>query len=429
MRVIVFAINGCPAGWLGAYGNDWVGTPNLDRIAAEGVTFDRHISDCPEPVAARRAWMGSPSPVGGVGQFPCPTILVRANHPDTDGPEWFYAGWKEVFDARPRPDDVSPLDELLRSFPALLDRLTTLPDFFLWIETDRLIPPWDVQQDVFEAYLQDAEEETAWSEAADTDEQEEIDGADGADDEDEEDEEDGAEDSEEELPETPEPAIDEEPVLPFADPPTGPFDRADLDAWDWLHRTFAAVVTKFDAELGILFEHLRSRGLDQSAAWLVTSDFGHPLGEHGQVGFHRPWLHEEFVHLPLLLRLPTGEQHGRRIAGFTQPPDIFPTLCALFGQPTPANSKGFNLLPLARGEATSSREFAVTQLELGEAEEMAIRTDEWALLLPTRVPEGELRREPLLYAKPDDRWEVNDLRARNIEQADGLEAKLREVVR
>ena len=30
---------------LGAYGNDWVGTPNLDRLAAEGVTFDRHISD------------------------------------------------------------------------------------------------------------------------------------------------------------------------------------------------------------------------------------------------------------------------------------------------------------------------------------------------------------------------------------------------
>ena len=55
---------------------------------------------------------------------------------------------------------------------------------------------------------------------------------------------------------------------------------------------------------------------------------------------------------------------------------------------------------------------------------MAIRTDEWALLVPTEVPEGDSPREPLLYAKPDDRWEVNDLRAHNIEQADKLEAQL-----
>src|SRR3954471_18679617 len=74
MRVIVFALHGCPAGWLGAYGNDWVGTPNLDRLASEAVTFDRHVSDCPEPEAARRAWRARmqdptprPPPPGGEG--------------------------------------------------------------------------------------------------------------------------------------------------------------------------------------------------------------------------------------------------------------------------------------------------------------------------------------------------------------------------
>jgi arylsulfatase A-like enzyme len=72
MRVIVFALNGCPAGWLGAYGNDWVGTPNLDRLAAEGVTFDRHISDCPDPTAARRAWLGGEN---------VPNLSSRSEHP------------------------------------------------------------------------------------------------------------------------------------------------------------------------------------------------------------------------------------------------------------------------------------------------------------------------------------------------------------
>ena len=214
-------------------------------------------------------------------------------------------------------------------------------------------------------------------------------------------------------------------MTPFADPPTGPFDRADLDAWDWLHRTFAAVITKLDAELGHLFADLRARGLDQSAAWLVTSDFGHPLGEHGQIGLHRPWLHEELVHLPLLMRLPGAEQAGRRVAGFTQPPDVFPTLLALLGAPS-AEGNGFNLLPLARGEVGAVRTFALTVLELGTAAEIAIRTDEYALLVSTKVPEGDPPREPQLFEKPDDRWEVNDLRSRNIERADELEAKLRE---
>ena len=401
MRVIVFALNGCPAGWLGAYGNDWVGTPHLDRLAAEAVVFDRHISDQPEPAAARRAWLGARPFESRLGDT-TRTVLVRANHPDTDAPDWFYAGWNEVFDARPQADDASPLDELLRSFPALLDRLAAVPDFLLWIETDRLIPPWDVQQDVFEAYLIDDDEKDERPPADENDE--------------EDDEEDDAPAAEAPIPEA---------VPPFADPPTGLFDRADPDAWDWLHRTFAAVVTKLDAELGGLFDELRNRGMDASAAWLVTSDFGYPLGEHGQIGLHRPWLHEELVHLPLFLRLPDAEQAGRRVAGFTQPPDIFPTLLALLDAPPPADTPGFNLLPLARGEAESKRAFATTALELGEAAEIALRTDDWAILVPTRVPANDTPREPLLFHKPDDRWEVNNVRASSIDRADELEANLR----
>ncbi|MBP3954138.1 sulfatase-like hydrolase/transferase [Gemmata sp. G18] len=462
MKVIFFALNGCPAGWLGAYGNDWVGTPHLDRLASEAVTFDRHMSDCPEPTAARRAWLGGepnpPAPFpekeggaesttvgttpvlplvlspflfrGGVGERSfsslTKTILVRANHPDTDAPDWFYAGWDEVFDARPQADDDSPLDELLRAFPAILDRLANVPDFLLWIETDRLIPPWDVQQDVFEAYLEDEEDSGERDEEPTEDEQTDA-GEETAEGETGEEDEPEIDDDPEPLNPDPRPPVrEEEPVAPFADPPTGPFDRSDLDAWDWLRCTFAAVVTKLDAELGALFDHLRARELGQSATWIVTSDFGHPLGEHGQIGLHRPWLHEELVHLPLLMRLPQAEQAGRRVSGFTQPPDVFSTLQALFGIDPPASTNGLNLLPLARGEAESARAFVCTRLELGDATEIAIRTEDSALLVPTRAPEGDSSREPLLYEKPDDRWEVNDIRARNIDRADELEAKLRE---
>ena len=58
MKAIVFILRGCPVNALGAYGNEWIGTPHLDRLAAESVVFDRHISDCPDPVAAMKAWFG-----------------------------------------------------------------------------------------------------------------------------------------------------------------------------------------------------------------------------------------------------------------------------------------------------------------------------------------------------------------------------------
>jgi arylsulfatase A-like enzyme len=408
MSAIVFAIDGCPAAWLGAYGNDWVGTPHLDRLAAEGVTFDRHIADRP----------GAHQPICAAGFGAARTLLVRANHTDTDAPDWYYAAFGEVFDARPNPDDHSPLDSLRRALPALLDRLAGEPTFLLWIETDRLLPPWDVQQDVFEAYLEDATEEDKY----DTDEppaeaddnESELEG--GAEEDDT---------GEEEAEDEPEPVAEPEAterVAPLDDPPTGPFDRADLDAWDWLHCTFASVVTKLDAELGAMFDLLRARGFDKTTAWVVTARAGQALGEHGIVGPHRPWLHAELVHVPLIVRLPNAEQAGRRVTGFTQPPDLAPALRALLGLPHEGDAQ--NLLPLMRGETESARDCAVSHCEVNGVAERAIRTNEWALL----VPEGDDTREPQLFAKPDDRHEVNDLYARNVERADELDEQLRRLL-
>src|SRR5262245_28549447 len=140
MNAILIVLRGCPAGWLGPYGNEWVATPHLDRLAAESVVFDRHI------------WNGS-------NALRCASRLhvVRANHPHTDGPPDFYATAAEVFDARPQTEDDSPLDNLLHTLPSLLDRLPQ--PFTLQIETDRLLPPWDVSQGVFEAYAEDPDDE------------------------------------------------------------------------------------------------------------------------------------------------------------------------------------------------------------------------------------------------------------------------------
>ena len=56
MNVIVVVCNSLHLGFLGAYGNAWIDTPTLDRLAAEGVVFDHHFPENLTTLPTRRSW-------------------------------------------------------------------------------------------------------------------------------------------------------------------------------------------------------------------------------------------------------------------------------------------------------------------------------------------------------------------------------------
>ena len=56
MNVIVVVCNSLHLGFLGAYGNAWIETPNLDRLAAEGIVFDHHFPENLTTLPTRRSW-------------------------------------------------------------------------------------------------------------------------------------------------------------------------------------------------------------------------------------------------------------------------------------------------------------------------------------------------------------------------------------
>lgn len=419
MPVLLLVLRGCPAGWLGAYGNEWVATPHLDRFASQSIVFDQHWSDCPEAVSATQAWLSGryqfpaissqpPAETPNASPRPAPlldwlhqrgvrTILLRANHPDTD---WVRpdCGWDEVLEARPQQEDASPLDELQRRFPEMLDRLGPTPDWLAWVEIDRLIPPWDVPLEVFEAYF-DHEQPSAPAAPPSPDRPDPVG-------------------------DSPPRDVGEDRLSPCHDPPIGPYDSADLDAWVWLRSSFAAVVTTLDAELGRLLHEFEKRGLGESATIIITSDLGWPMAEHGQVGPYRPWLHEEFVHLPLLIRLPQGREALRRVNALTQPCDLMPTILGFFGIDPPGGIPGQNLLPLLTGSGSDPRPYALCGLRQGEVAEWSLRTRSWAYLLA----EGDASRQPMLFAKPEDRWEVNDVKGLHQESLEHFRGVLVEAI-
>ena len=109
-------------------------------------------------------------------------------------------------------------------------------------------------------------------------------------------------------------------------------------------------------QLGAFLAELRERDLFDDALIVVTADHGDEFFEHG--GFsHGYTLHEEVVHVPLLVKLPRQTQ-GRRVAQRVTLMDIHPTLAEAVGAAAPAALDGRSLLPLlvSRGTPTSGSE-------------------------------------------------------------------------
>ena len=370
MKVLVLEIGRLHLGYLGCYGNDWIDTPHFDRLAAEGVVFDRHYLD--RSSAARLRLDDLLDQQGIDFQHINPTSLAT---------------------------DKLRLDQPVKK--ALSDLAAPTPKGrLLWLTLPSLAPPWQVADEYLQRYFG-------------TDEPEDLEDDEAEYEDDEEDEE--AEDEQ---------TVEEPPPEPWLDPAIGALELNDA-SWERLQNTFAAVVTQFDAQLGVLLDHLDETGLADDVVILVTAERGLALGEHGILGECRPWLHEEVVHLPLLMRFPDGREAGRRVAALTQPVDLLPTLLDLFAISIPEVLHGHSLLPLARGEAEKVRDYACTGLEHLGRIEWALRTPEWAFLLPVQQAADDAPRSPQLFVKPDDRWEINNLLQHNLELAEQFEKTLR----
>jgi arylsulfatase A-like enzyme len=469
MNVVVVVCNSLHLGFLGAYGNAWIETPNLDRLAAEGTVFDHHFPENLTTLPTRRSWWtgryGFPDEdqgwtplrpdeqilpdllwdkgvrtalisdvpllreaglgygrgfddvvwVRGQGYDPLtpPTDprtrkIVLADEaglrlPPDDDPD--QGLWKERWEQflRNRAILRTDLEEntgVARTVRTAIDWLQRRgresDPFLLWLDLFSPHGPWDPPQPYRDQYatvepdeFESDEEGNLASEAL----------------EDEEDIE-----------------IEDVPVL--IDVPAGAvgdvLDEAELFR---LRRTYAGTVTLVDRWLGELFEAMRRMGRMDDTLLIFTSDQGEPLGEHGYVRRFRPWLYEELVHTPLVIRMPGGKPGGGRHHALVQTVDLLPTILAALdvrpGDDQPIH--GHNLLPLVRGEQSKVRDYACMGMD---ALEFAIRTHLWHLVLPLeRDPEEPRSTE--LYRKPEDRWDQNNVVEQHPDVADHLELALR----
>ncbi|HEY8516331.1 MAG TPA: sulfatase [Candidatus Binatia bacterium] len=119
----------------------------------------------------------------------------------------------------------------------------------------------------------------------------------------------------------------------------------DLRTW---HARYLAGVHELDRELGPFVDELRASGALDQSIFVLTSDHGEELLEHGNWD-HGHALYDEQIRVPLVVRLPRGAGGGRRVEEVVSLIDVMPTLLAKASAAAPSAMQGRDLSPLLEG--------------------------------------------------------------------------------
>jgi choline-sulfatase len=370
----------------GAYGNKIVRTPNLDRLAAEGVRFDRAYCNSPVCTASRQSFLTGRYPrTLGVTllQTPLPegeptlATWLRAAGYDTTaiGKMHFNSNLKHGFDLR---IDVPQHNRYLKEYPP-----KPLPADI------KVLPEWRPFRDPARIWLNSAclpfgarDEDMTGTffarQAADYLRQ----------------------------------RRDKpfflmvsfyEPHSPFrfpfeyrgkyrpeqfTVPKVGAEDDAQIPAIfrDLSDREKQGLVAAYytstefmDRNAGLVLDALKRSGRAADTLVIYTGDHGYMLGQHGR--FEKHCCYEPAVRSPLLLRWPEQIKAGQHTKALAEFIDIAPTVLDFCGVPVPATVQGKSLKPLVLGEVEKHRERIV--VEYSENEEAMIRTERWKFMYST----------------------------------------------
>jgi arylsulfatase A-like enzyme len=208
--------------------------------------------------------------------------------------------------------------------------------------------------------------------------------------------------------------------LPYT-PPHGNFDIPDDDpawsiykdkAWSEPARRYAAMVTLVDRQVGEVLALLKELGIEQNTLVFFSGDNGgndyfksaeHPRGVHGankhpQTGVeyrgNKGTLYEGGVRVPFIARWPGKIAGGRVSEHLGYFPDVLPTIAEVTGAKAPAGIDGKSIVPELIGETAAGRKQATHEYlywEIGGW--TAIRQANWRAVRP----------------KASERWELYDL--------------------
>lgn len=110
---------------------------------------------------------------------------------------------------------------------------------------------------------------------------------------------------------------------------------------------YLATIQSVDDNVGRLLDYLDRNGLSKNTIVIYSSDQGFFLGDHGL--FDKRFMYEESLRMPFLIRWPAAVKAGSRSDAIALNTDFAPTFLAAAGLPVPDTMQGRSLLPVLRG--------------------------------------------------------------------------------
>lgn len=149
-------------------------------------------------------------------------------------------------------------------------------------------------------------------------------------------------------------------------------------------KRFFATLRSQDDNVGRLFEFLEKSGLADNTIVVYTTDHGFFLGDHGW--FDKRFMYEQAIRVPWMIRCPGAAGKGTVRSDWVLNIDNAPTALDLCGVPIPGVMQGKSLVPILRGESLpdAPREMYYHYYEFGPPHwvepHYGIRTDRYKLI-------------------------------------------------
>lgn len=187
-----------------------------------------------------------------------------------------------------------------------------------------------------------------------------------------------------------------------------------------LRARYRANIRFVDAGLGALLDRLRREGLYDESLIILMSDHGDAFFKHRRFG-HNVHLYDDMSRIPLMMKFPKRDGiRPRRIANLTETIDVLPTVFDYLGLPLPDQFEGESLWPLVAGETSVLTRPEVVTCTL-KRNRHAIRLLDYKYIF-NRGSRDEL------YNLLEDPDEQRNLIRREPEKAGALRAKLESIV-
>jgi arylsulfatase A-like enzyme len=196
------------------------------------------------------------------------------------------------------------------------------------------------------------------------------------------------------------------------EPPKG-LSETELKKWKYQRymHDYLACVESVDDNVGRLLDYLDRNGLAENTIVIYTSDQGFFLGDHDW--FDKRFMYEESLRMPFLVRWPAKVKAATASDGMILNVDFAPTLLDCAGLKVPDDMQGKSFLPLLRGETPKDWRTSMYYRYYHYPQDhrvqphYGVRTERWKLIYFNKIDQWELfdlQKDPHelknLYADP-----------------------------